>query len=79
MGEVADEQRETHERPLGRELFAVGIDGVGHRYEGVEADAHRQQHIEVRPREVCAECHTCRADPCDKEVEVLEEAEDAEV
>ncbi len=78
LGEERDEKEETRE-PVGRcQLAAIDVDRVAHRLERVEADPHRQDHVEppqVRPADRCHQ----GVDLLDAEVHVLEEAEEPEV
>ncbi len=48
LREKRHEEQEIREVPAGPQLAAVDVDGVAHRLEGVERDAHRQQQVVQR-------------------------------
>ena len=79
LGEEGDEGQEMNDSSAWRELSAVDVDGIAHRLEGVERDAHRQDDVQRAQLERHVQIRQQVRQRLDEEIVVLEEAEDGQV
>ena len=79
LREEAYEGEEGEQVARGTYLSAVDIDGVAQRLEGVEADAHGQDHLQGAGRQLPAEEREGIDEAVDEEVVVLEGAQYGQV